>query len=135
MLKSIPLHLLNRSTTLETLPLPILTDLRYISLHPSIRDPMIETYIASLAPALDNTKILPEEEEARMEERQQRERREKALSERQRQVQEEKKRQRGHFQASKGILREGEEEVQRAMRVGKEGLRGYMEGAVKVEEH
>jgi len=46
-----------------------------------------------------------------------------------------KKRQRGHLQASKGILREGEEEVQRAMRVGKEGLRGYMEGAVKVEEH
>lgn len=70
-----------------------------------------------------------------MNERQERERREKALSERQRQVQEEKNRQRGHLQASKGILKEGEEEVQRAMRVGKEGLRGYMEAAVNVEKH
>lgn len=89
---------------------------------------MTETYIASLVLAPDYTEISPEEEEARMKERQERERREKALSERQRHVQEEKRRQRGHLQASKGMLREGEEEVERAMRVGKEGLMGYIEG-------
>ncbi len=89
---------------------------------------MIETYIASLPSAPESTNISPEEEETRMKERQERERREKALSERQQQVQEEKRRQRGLLQASKGMLREGEEEIARAMRVGKEGLRGYMEG-------
>ena len=55
-------------------------------------------------------------------------RREQALSERQAQVQEEKRRQRGALQYSKEMLREGEEEVKRAMRVGKEGLACYMEG-------
>lgn len=96
---------------------------------------MIETYIACLAPAPDHTEISPEEEEARLKQRQERERREKALSERQRQVQEEKRKQRGHLQASKAMLREGEEEVEGAMRVGKEGLRGYLDEVVKVEEN
>ena len=88
---------------------------------------MIETYITSLPPAPDKTETVPEEEEACIKERQERERREKALSERQVQVQEEKRRQRGQLNASQGMLRDGEEEIERAMRVGKEGLRGYME--------
>ena len=94
---------------------------------------MIEAYITSFPPAPRNTELPPEEEEARRKERQERERREKALSERQRQVQEEKRKQKGQLLASKGILREGEEEIERAMRVGKEGLRGYMDGEVKEE--
>lgn len=55
------------------------------------------------------------------------ERRDRALAERQKQVQDEKRRQKGALQFSKGMLREGEEEIERALRVGKEGLRGYME--------
>ena len=95
---------------------------------------MIEAYITSLPSAPDSTDISPEEVEARTKERQERERREKALSERQRQVQEEKSRQRGQLLASKEMLREGEQEIERAMRVGKEGLKGYMDGEVKVED-
>ena len=88
---------------------------------------MIETYIASLPHAPDTTDVSPEEAEARVKEKREREKRENALRERQMQVQDEKRRQRGQLQASKGMLRDGEEEVQRAMRIGKEGLRGYME--------
>ena len=134
LLKSVPLHLFNHSTTLEALPPPILTDLRYISLRSSARDPMVETYIASLPSAPDSTDISPEAEEVWLKEKDERERREKALMGRQKQVQEEKRRQRGQLQVSKGMLREGEEEVERAMRVGKEGLRGYMRTDEKVQE-
>ena len=55
-----------------------------------------------------------------------RERREKALAERRKQVLEEKQRQKGSLQLSKGMLREGEAEIERAMRIGKDGLKGYM---------
>lgn len=134
LLKSIPLHHLNRSTILEALPSPILTDLRYISLRSSVRNPMVETYIAGLFSAPDSTDISPEEEKARLKEKDERERREKALMERQKTVQEEKRRQRGQLQASKGMLREGEEEIERAMKVGKEGLKGYLQVDEKVEE-
>ena len=47
--------------------------------------------------------------------------------ERQKQVQEDKRRQRGALQFSREMLREGEQEVERAMAVGKDGLKGYME--------
>lgn len=41
-------------------------------------------------------------------------------------MQEEKRRQRGALQFSKGVLREGEAEIERAMRVTKDGLKGHM---------
>lgn len=129
LLKSTPPHALNRSTTLNTLPSFILTDHRYISLRPSIRDPMIETHISTLLPAPAEFPISPEEQETRARAKHDRERREKALGERQQQVQEEKRKQRVALQYSQGILREGENEVERAMKVGKEGLLGHMEEA------
>lgn len=122
LLTSTPLHALNRSTTPNTLPPVILTDLRYISLRKAIRDPLIEAHISTLGAA----PIEPvSENEAQVKERQDRERREKALVERQAQVQEEKRRQKGALQFSRGMLEEGEQDVQRAMRVGKEGLLGH----------
>lgn len=105
----------------------LLTDLRYISLRPSVRDPLVGTFIASLAPAPHHVNISPEEQEALNKQIVERERREKALAERQKQVLEEKKRQQGTLQVSKGMLRKGEAEIERAMRVGKDGLRSYME--------
>lgn len=123
-----PLHALNRSTYPELLPPNFLTDLCYFSLRPSIRDPLIEAHISSLPPAPTGLEISPEEEAVHAKEKQERERREKALEERQWQVQEERRRQRGELHHSKGMLREGEEEVERAMRVGKDGLLGYREG-------
>ncbi|MCJ1231728.1 hypothetical protein MMC12_008407 [Toensbergia leucococca] len=127
LLKSTPLHTLNRSTPPDALPPVILIDLRYISLRSAIRDPMISTYITTLLAAPKTSDVSPEEEENISRRKNERERREDALAERERRVQEEKRRQRGQLQYSKGMLREGEEEVRRAMRVGKEGLKGYLE--------
>ena len=127
LLKSTPPHAINRSTTIDTLPPNILTDMRYISLRQSIRTPLIEAHVASLPPASTILEISPDEGEAQAKEKQERERREKALAERQKQVEDEKRRQRGALKQSKGMLREEEDEVQRAMRIGKGGLLGYIE--------
>ena len=127
LLKSTPLHAINRSTTIDTLPPNILTDMRYVSLRKSIRTPLIEAHVASLPPASTDVEISPEEEEAQAKEKQERERRENALAERQKHVEDEKRRQRGALKQSKEMLREGEDDVQRAMRVGKGGLLGYIE--------
>ena len=51
----------------------------------------------------------------------------KALAERQMQVQREKLKAREVLEHSKEVRRQGEREVQEAMRVGKEGLLSYME--------
>lgn len=127
LLKSVPLRDLNRSSSLAGLPTAILTDIRYLSLNPTIRDPLIEAYISTLAAAPEATEMSPEEEMEQARRQEDRERREKALVEREKRVQEEKRRQRGALQYSKGILREGEEEIERAMKVGKEGLKSYLE--------
>lgn len=126
LLKLLPLHTLNRSSTLETLPPAMLTDLRYISLKPAIRNPIIESHILDLPPAPAGPEGSEGPEEA-TKQRQERERREKALAERQLQVEEEKRRQRGALQYSKGVLREGEQELEKAKQVGKKGLLGYMQ--------
>ena len=136
LLKSLPLYILNRSTSLGALPPAILTDIRYVSLRPHARDPLIEAYISTLPPAPEQSDISPEEEAELSRQKQERERRERALAERERRVQEEKKRQKSALQFSKGMLREGEEEIERAMKVSKDGLRGYLEvdGARKLSE-
>ncbi|KAI4203362.1 MAG: hypothetical protein LQ350_001883 [Teloschistes chrysophthalmus] len=126
LLKSTPLHTLHRSTSMAALPPSLLTDIRFISVRPSIRDPLIETHISTLQEAPQNSEADPEEEEARSREKQDRERR-KALAERQMQVQKEKRRAREALEYSKGVMREGEQEVQRAMQVGRESLMAYME--------
>ena len=127
LLKFVPLSALNRSTTLDTLPPSVLTDIRYISLKAAIRDPIIESHIATLPPAPSDVAISPEEAETLAKQRQERQRREKALADRQSQVEDEKRRQKGALQYSKGILREGELELERARKVGKEGLMGYLQ--------
>ena len=126
LLKATPVHTLNRSSTLDTLPGALLTDLRYISLRSTVRTPLVEAHISTLPPAPTDLAISSEEDEARTKERKERERREQALAERQRRVEEEKRKQKGDLYRSKGRLREEEEEVQRAMRIGKQGLLGHM---------
>lgn len=126
LLKSVPLHHLNRSSSLAGLPTAVLTDIRYISLNPTTRDPLIEAYISTLAAAPATTEMSPEEEIQQRRRKEERERREKALAEREKRVHEEKRRQQGALRYSKGMLREGEQEIERAMRVGKEGLKSYL---------
>ncbi|KAL8797780.1 MAG: hypothetical protein Q9195_000132 [Heterodermia aff. obscurata] len=127
LLKFLPIHVLNRSSNLENLPPAMLSDIRYVSLKPSIRDPLIEAHVSELPPAPTNIDVSPEEYEVELRKRQERERRERALAARQMRVEEEKRKQRGVLHHSKGLLREGEQELERAKRVGKEGLLGYIE--------
>jgi hypothetical protein len=116
----------NRSTTLETLPASIFTDLRFISLPASTRDSLIQAYISTLPPAPEGAAASAEEDEEATKKRAERDRRERALAERERRVREEKRRQERDLAYGKGRLREEEEEIQRAMKVGKEGLRGQL---------
>ncbi|KAL1849747.1 hypothetical protein Plec18167_008494 [Paecilomyces lecythidis] len=127
LLKSVPLHLLNRSSSIQALPTPILTDIRYISLPPKVRDPLIEAYVSTLPPAPENDNMTAEEREELDKKRLEREKREKALAEREKRVEEEKRRQRSDLLRGKNLLREGEAEVEMAMKVGKEGLMSHME--------
>ncbi|MCJ1282420.1 transcription elongation regulator [Xylographa opegraphella] len=133
LLKSLSLREINRSTSLKALPPTLLTDMRYISLRAQVRDPLIEAFIAISPPAPEDSGFTAKEEVELMKQRKDRERREKALAERERMVEDEKRKQRGILQHSKGMLREGEEEIERAMQVGKEGLLSHLEVAQKDE--
>ena len=122
LLKTTPLKALNRSTSLDTMPSSILTDLRYISLRSAVRDPLIEAHISTLASTLPEALIA---DEAQVGEREERERRQRALAERQARVQDEKRKQERALQSSRSMLKAGEQEVREAMNVGKEGLLGH----------
>ncbi|KAE8151393.1 hypothetical protein BDV25DRAFT_138916 [Aspergillus avenaceus] len=126
LLKSIPLHELNRSSNPEALPPSITTDIRFISLTPKIRTPLLETYISTLPPAPEQEHMSAEEREELERKRLEREKREKALAEREKQVQEDKRKQRTDLVRGKHMLREGEAEIEEAMRVGKAGLRSHI---------
>lgn len=126
LLKSTPLQSLNRSSSLENLPPSILTDLRFISLRSSVRDSLIQTHIESLSDAPSDDPLSYKSDAASTKQQEERDRRERALAERQQKADEEKRKQRGALEQSKGRLREEEEIVQRAMRVDKGGLKGYM---------
>lgn len=126
LLKSVPLHALNRSSNLEALPTQIITDIRYIALSPKVRNPLIEAYISTLPPAPEE-QLTAEQQEDLERRRREREKREKALAEREKKVEEEKRRQRGDLMRGKNLLRDGEAEIAEAMRVRKDGLRSYMD--------
>ncbi|KAL4922457.1 hypothetical protein BDW62DRAFT_53305 [Aspergillus aurantiobrunneus] len=126
LLKSVPLHDLNRSSHLEALPPAIITDLRYIALSPKVRDPLIEAFITTLPDAPEED-ITPEQREELERKKVEREKREKALAERQKQVQEDERKRKGELARGRHLLEEGEAEIQEAMKVGKSGLRSHIE--------
>jgi hypothetical protein len=125
-LKNLPLSDLNRETSMEALPTALLTDIKYISVPASIRDPMIETYISFQA-AAPETAMAADAAADLAAKRQERKKREDALKERERQVEETKRRQRRDLAYGKGQLREEEMELQRAMDVsGRGGLKAQL---------
>lgn len=126
LLKSAPLHALNRSSNLEALPSTIITDIRYIALPTKTRNPLIEAFISTLPPPPEEQMTAERQEEHGRKQRE-REKRERALAEREKRVEEDKRRQRGDLLRGKHLLREGEAEIAEAMKVRKDGLRGYME--------
>ena len=129
LLKIEPLNSLNRSTTLDTLPQTLLTNLKFISLPARTRDPLVEAHISTLPLAPEPSTAEPslEEQATRERKREERYKRDAALADRAKRVEEEKRKQRGALWHGRETLRDGEAELDRAMRVSKEGLRGYME--------
>lgn len=134
LLKSIPLQSLNRSSSIYALPSTIITDIRYISLSPQLRDSLIETYISTLPAAPEQEHMSAEQQEELDRKRADREKREKALAEREKRVEEEKQKQRGDLARGKHLLKEGEAEIEEAMRIRKDGLRSYLDAEDKSRE-
>lgn len=123
LLKAQPLHVLhNKSLTSGGLPTQVLIDPSYAALEPAIRDPLIEAYVQTLAGPPEDLEGAQADEEARGK----REKREKALEERNRVIDEQRKMRERDLAGAKARLREGEREVEVAMRVNKDGLRSQL---------
>ena len=133
LLKSIPLKSLNRSSNIAALPPELITDINYISLPPKVRDPLIEAYISTL-PLPEQEDVSVEAQEELDKKRADRKKREGALLEREKKVQDEKARQRKDLSRGKYLLREGEAEVEEAMKVRKDGLRRQIEAETPGKE-
>ncbi|KAJ3579391.1 hypothetical protein NPX13_g1174 [Xylaria arbuscula] len=129
LLKEIPTRTLNNQTLMENLPSQLLADVRYISLDPKTRDPMIKAFIQSLGPPPEADEA--DEDEAAKKAREERRKREKALAERERTVAEQKCKQKRQLEYGKAILREEERELEKANQVGKKGLQSQLMAAQK----
>lgn len=128
LLKDMPLSAVNRSTTVETLPPPVLIDLRFISLPTKIRDPLIESHIATLQDAPERTGDLTAEEQIEHDRRAvDRKKREEALAEREKLVAKNRRKQRGALRQGRDLMRENEMELDQAMRARNDGLLGYLD--------
>ncbi|KAH8172343.1 FF domain-containing protein [Sarocladium implicatum] len=125
LLKAQPVHLLNNKSSPNNLPPAVLTDLRYISLNPSVRDPLIAAYVQTLPAPPEDPNAAQEDEEARKASEARR-RREKALQARDRQVDEQQRQRDRALAASKARLRDEERELESAMKVGKRGLQSQL---------
>ncbi|TPX13662.1 uncharacterized protein E0L32_005865 [Thyridium curvatum] len=128
LLKSLPVSKLNNGTHLDNLPPELTTDIRFISLDPKTRDPLLEAYVQTLAPPPEDLQAAVKDEAAQKAQ-EAREKRENALRERDRAVAEEKRRQQRRLEMGKAALREEERELEEAMRVGKRGLQSQLAGA------
>ncbi|KAM3512624.1 hypothetical protein MY11210_003718 [Beauveria gryllotalpidicola] len=126
LLKAQPATQLNNTSLKNGLPSAVLADLRYISLPPSVRDPLIEAFVQSLPPPQGEQGSSAAEEEEAKERSKARERREKALREHTRAVDEQRRKRERDVAASKARLRDGEMQIDRAMRVDKKGLQGQL---------
>ena len=119
-----PLSTLNNTTIVSHLPPAVLSDIRYISLESGTRDTVIESHIQALSPPPTSQEPREGEEAARS--RMEKQRRQRALEDRERKVAEEKRRQQRNLEFGKGMLREEEAEIARAMNVTKKGLRDHL---------
>ena len=136
LLQEMPLSILNRDSTLETLPAVLLTNLKYISIPVKERDAIVAEHIFTLpaAPEVSNEDLSAEEQAELDKKRDERRKREAALAERERQVQEEKRKQRGALRHGREMQEEEAAQLERARRVGKDGLMRYMEPEADTEE-
>ena len=133
LLKSLPATALNNKSTLHQLPSQLLVDVKYISLSPSVRDPLIETYIQTLGPPPESSGSVEEDESARKA-KEAKQKREQALREHEDRVMEQKRRQQKNLQISRARLREEEREIEMAMHVDKRGLQSQLAALQKPED-
>ncbi|KAL6854745.1 hypothetical protein ACO1O0_005870 [Amphichorda felina] len=122
LLKAQPVHVLNNQSLATGLPTQVLVDARYAALEPTVRDPLVEAYVQTLPPPPENV----EDAQAAEEGREKRERREKALEDRNRAADEARRQRERDVARGKARLREGERDLEVAMRVGKGGLRSQL---------
>ncbi|PHH78394.1 hypothetical protein CDD80_6951 [Ophiocordyceps camponoti-rufipedis] len=134
LLKAQPATALHARSLSDGLPTQVLTDLRYISLAPQERDALVEAYVQSLPPppAGGDEAGAAEREDAERE-RDARDRRRRALDERNRVVEEQRRSRARDVAASKARLRQGEREIEMAMRVDKRGLQALLAADRPVE--
>lgn len=127
LLKEQPLSCLNNASLQSNLPSEILTDLRYISVDRNTRDSLIGSYISSLPPPPFISDHVGEENNGEIiNNKLYLKRRQKALEDREKCVAMEKRRQRKDLDLGKEILREEEERIAMAMKVGYEGINSYL---------
>ncbi|KAK0629381.1 hypothetical protein B0T17DRAFT_455590, partial [Bombardia bombarda] len=127
LMESVPPSGLNNTTTTASMPPQILSDIRYISLDPQIRDPFVEAYIQGLGPPPEEGEREREEEDEQAKKaRDERRKREQALYERENRVAEEKRKQEKKLAYERARLRDEEREIERAMMVGKKGLQSQL---------
>lgn len=112
LLRSLPLATLNNATDPSAPPNELRGDARYVALPPSVRDPLLEAYIQSLAPPPGAAEAEESAEAKKAAEA--RKRREKALEERNRAVEEKKAAEERRLEEARRRLREGEAEILRA---------------------
>lgn len=134
LLRATPVYALNHSSRLSALPATLLTDMRFISLRASIRDPLIEAHISSLPLAPTEDQDTRDENTASEKNRRERSRREQALADRQRYVEAQKRKEQGALLQSKHLLQDEEAEIQQAMKVSKTGLKSYLEPAPQAHD-
>lgn len=123
LLKAQPIHVLHSKSLAHGLPTQILIDARYAAVEPSLRDQLVEAYVQTLPLPPEDMEDSKASEEAR----DKRERRERALEERNRAVDEQRRERERDVKRAEARLREGEREVEVAMRVGRDGLRSQLE--------
>lgn len=113
----------NRATRLDDLPESVTTDLRFISLAESVRAELVDDFIKRL-PRPEDADGEAEAADAAAHAADQKTK--QALDDRQHAVQEAQRRQQKELQYGRSRLREEEESLDRAMQVGKTGLRGAL---------
>ncbi|KAG6034282.1 hypothetical protein E4U41_006598 [Claviceps citrina] len=134
LLKAQPPQDLHAMSSLDSLPTPLLTDLRFVSLDAKTRDALVEAYIQTLPPPPPSSSSVDadaaggqeEDSEQGRKRREARERRERALEERNRAVEEQRRKRDRDLAASKARLRDEERQLEVALEVGKRGLQSQL---------
>lgn len=128
LMKSIPSASFKGATPITGLPSELVSDVRFISLKASVRDPFIEAYILTLQ-TVGSKDAASNEGDDKTRADEERRRQEAALAERQREVARDRRRQRAEVEEGREKLRQGEQDLEVAMKVGKRGIMGQLESS------